>query len=100
MIEHWDEELLAQLRRCPSERAVLTTYPSSYTLPDDYEPGRPDAARLNPGTHPIVVCARDFGAADGFLWAAGLAFSVSAVVREVPYDPGLEDLFFGEEPSM
>eukprot|EP00928_Gymnodinium_smaydae_P041720 TRINITY_DN28193_c0_g1_i1.p1 TRINITY_DN28193_c0_g1~~TRINITY_DN28193_c0_g1_i1.p1 ORF type:complete len:730 (-),score=95.63 TRINITY_DN28193_c0_g1_i1:98-2287(-) len=122
MIDAWDEELIQQLKRCPSDKPILTTYPSSYTLPDDYRPGGPDNARLNPGpAHPIAICAREFGSADGFLrtvgkqcdatvtgdrpfsalfWAAGFAFSASRVLREVPYDVGLEDLFFGEESSM
>eukprot|EP00406_Dinophysis_acuminata_P004349 CAMPEP_0179215976 /NCGR_PEP_ID=MMETSP0797-20121207/3139_1 /TAXON_ID=47934 /ORGANISM="Dinophysis acuminata, Strain DAEP01" /LENGTH=726 /DNA_ID=CAMNT_0020922117 /DNA_START=5 /DNA_END=2182 /DNA_ORIENTATION=- len=121
MVEGWDEGLLAELGRCPGEKPILTTYPSSYTLPDDYAPGGPDVAELHPDPRPVVVCAREFGPADGFLrttgkacraerlggsptpalfWAAGFAFSASGVVREVPYDPGLEDLFFGEEPLM
>jgi len=35
------------------------------------------------------------------LWAAGFSFSRSRVmVQDVPYDPMLQDLFFGEEISM
>lgn len=33
-------------------------------------------------------------------WAAGFAFSSAQVIAEVPYDPHLEHLFFGEEMSM
>jgi len=115
MADEWDEELIVQLAQCPSSKPILTTYPSSYTLPDDYCPGGPDTARLNVSSHPIVVCAREFGSADGFLrttgrpchqksfnarpapalfWAAGFAFSSALVIQEVPYDIGLEDLFF------
>eukprot|EP00930_Biecheleria_cincta_P084016 TRINITY_DN73514_c0_g1_i1.p1 TRINITY_DN73514_c0_g1~~TRINITY_DN73514_c0_g1_i1.p1 ORF type:complete len:847 (+),score=143.12 TRINITY_DN73514_c0_g1_i1:74-2614(+) len=121
MIQHWDEELIRQLRCCSSDKPILTTYPSSYTLPEDYVPGGSDSAELNPNTHPVVMCAREFGRPDGFwrtggklvhaeqlgdepavglFWAAGFAFSSSAVYKEVPYDGGLEDLFFGEEPAM
>ncbi|CAE8584848.1 unnamed protein product, partial [Polarella glacialis] len=123
MAPGWDEELIRQLDLCRerSERPILTTYPSSYTLPEDYQPGGPDSAQLHPNAHPVVVCAREFGAADGFLriggklckeellkgqpplalfWAAGFAFSDASVLKEVPYDKGLEDLFFGEEPGM
>lgn len=120
MIVAWDEVLVHQLSRCPGKKPILTTYPSSYTLPDDYRPGDPDRAHSNADEHPIVMCAREFGA-DGFLrtggkavhacsfggkpckslfWAAGFAFSSADVVAEVPYDISLEDLFFGEEPSM
>ena len=31
------------------------------------------------------------------LWAAGFSFSTANVLREVPYDPNLKHLFFGEE---
>ena len=34
------------------------------------------------------------------LWAAGFSFSSSSLLLEVPYDPLLTDLFFGEEISM
>lgn len=33
-------------------------------------------------------------------WAAGFAFSSAQVIQEVPYDPSLRFLFFGEESSM
>jgi hypothetical protein len=34
------------------------------------------------------------------LWAAGFNIAYSSVVVEVPYDPHLPHLFFGEEISM
>lgn len=34
------------------------------------------------------------------LWAAGFSFSRSALLLDVPYDPFLPHLFFGEEISM
>ena len=34
------------------------------------------------------------------LWAAGFSFSDSSMLQEVPYDPLLPQLFFGEEISM
>ena len=33
-------------------------------------------------------------------WAAGFSFSYSSLLQDVPYDPGLKFLFFGEEMSM
>ncbi|CAK9075860.1 unnamed protein product [Durusdinium trenchii] len=117
LIPDWDLELLKQLEMCSSPKPILSTYPSSYTLPEDYAPGGPDQATLGEAKGPIVLCAREFGA-DGFLritgkrcrpsarpraglfWAAGFAFSSGEVVKDVPYDIQLEDLFFGEESSM
>lgn len=33
-------------------------------------------------------------------WVSGYAFSSSDVLKEVPYDPHLQYIFFGEESSM
>lgn len=35
MIPKWDEEFIHQLKMCDSEKPILSTYPSSYTLPED-----------------------------------------------------------------
>jgi len=34
------------------------------------------------------------------LWASGFNFTYGSVITEVPYDPQLRHLFFGEEVSM
>ena len=34
------------------------------------------------------------------LWASGFSFSDATLLAEVPYDPRLHYLFFGEEVSM
>lgn len=124
----WDEALLDQLAQAEQDaasransssagsggaRVVLTTYPAWYERPDS----------RSPDDRPPLMCARAAGTdafgADGFLrlrartlqrrperpvlslfWAAGFAFSRAAVIREVPYDPDLPFLFFGEETAM
>jgi hypothetical protein len=40
------------------------------------------------------------GAVRSPLWASGFSFSDSSALHEVPYDPALPFLFFGEEVSM
>ncbi|GLD93938.1 hypothetical protein PINS_up002543 [Pythium insidiosum] len=104
----WDSFLIDELHRCPSHKAVLTTYPLGYTLPD----------HISSDSRPTLLCASRFDE-DGTLrqasktlakkadsplpslfWAAGFAFSSSQVVEEVPYDASLRFLFFGEESSM
>eukprot|EP00928_Gymnodinium_smaydae_P055541 TRINITY_DN39057_c0_g1_i1.p1 TRINITY_DN39057_c0_g1~~TRINITY_DN39057_c0_g1_i1.p1 ORF type:complete len:666 (-),score=97.61 TRINITY_DN39057_c0_g1_i1:9-2006(-) len=122
-VDGWDEVCLDQLSRCESPRAILTAYASSYSLPDDYEPGRPDQAVLSAARAPTILCADSFGDATGddpflriktracrsdfdhvpppaLFWTARFAFSQGRVVNEVPYDPHLEYLFFGEEIAM
>ncbi|TMW56459.1 hypothetical protein Poli38472_006469 [Pythium oligandrum] len=104
----WDVELLAQLKQCPSEKAILTTYPLGYTLPNE----------ISSDTRPALLCASGFDdqgmlrqasktltrVADkpipSLFWAAGFAFSSADVIKEVLYDQSLRFLFFGEEASM
>jgi len=104
----WDERALEMLDECPSDRPILTTYPPPYWLPN----------RLSDDPRPRLLRARRFhedrilrvraGTLNGrfnrpirsVFWCAGLHFSDSDTMRRVPYDPHLEDLFFGEEISM
>ncbi|KAG5177965.1 hypothetical protein JKP88DRAFT_169463, partial [Tribonema minus] len=117
---NWDAYLLATLRRCPSPRPILTTYPSGYELPNRVPTG-PEQ------TQATVLCPMGFGA-DGMLrqrarrvaqqqrassaaaaaeplrsvlWAAGFNFGPSgALLRDARYDPALRHVFFGEEAAM
>ena len=111
----WDARLIAMLGRCASPKPVLTTYPLPYT-------GTGDAATLSTEERLSLLCTRaaaDAFGADGMLrfrarllatapaaplptpfWAAGFSFSAGALVSEVPYDPHLPFLFFGEEISV
>lgn len=103
------------LHRCGSPKPVLSSYP----LPYD---GTAQLSRLSPQTRLTLLCTRPSASAfdsDGMLrlrsrllahrppspppaafWAAGYSFSAASLVREVPYDPYLPFLFFGEEVSM
>ena len=36
------------------------------------------------------------GPVDGLFWAAGFSFSRAEFIQDVPYDPALKYLFFGE----
>jgi len=109
-VRSWDIKLLSMLASCKkhSDKPILTTYPA------DYEP----PGRIPTSAKPSILCAKNFDAAGrfriaarslqrqpkeplpSFFWAAGFAFSCAEVIREVPYDAGLVDVFFGEEASM
>lgn len=104
---HWDERLLQMHRNCPSPRALVTTYPPSYTLPD--ERGAPISSTIaanyfdNMGV--MVTKSRVFdplqlprAPVPGAFVSAGFLFGPAAAFREVPYDPHL--YFHGEEPSL
>eukprot|EP00808_Paulinella_micropora_P032111 g66010.t1 len=107
----WDRDLRHMWAQCRrrSQRPVLTTYPLGYEL------GQPAPTAREPN----LLCAKAFDALDGMLritgktlaacpaepiqglfWAAGFHFSEAWVMAEVPYDPNLKDLFFGEESAM
>jgi len=107
-IRDWDQILIDMLKKCPIEKAIITTYPPDYSLPNN----------LSTDSRCILTCCSKFGD-DGmlrlvgkrvcksfmdpipsFFWVSGFSFSSAAVILEVPYDPHLPFLFFGEESSM
>lgn len=103
----WDEQLIEMLRACPSPRALLTTYPPSYTLPDTRsEPiSSTIAANYFDNMGILVAKSRVFdpqtppsAPVPGAFVSAGCLFGPAAAFREVPYDPHL--YFHGEEPSL
>ena len=119
VVAGWDDALIAMLARCGSPKAVLSTYP----LPYEGVEGSANTARLSEEARLTLLCTRAAAApafdGDGMLrfrarllarapraptptpfWAAGFSFSRGELVREVPYDPHLPFLFFGEEMSM
>lgn len=104
----WDCFLIAELEFCSSSKAILTTYPLGYTLPN----------KVSSECRPTLLCASSFDSAgmlrqtgkilaqnstkppESLFWAGGFSFSSSRVITEVPYDETLRFLFFGEEASM
>jgi [Skp1-protein]-hydroxyproline N-acetylglucosaminyltransferase len=106
--EHWDTFLINELAKCTPQKSIITSYPLGYTLPN----------MVSEDIRPTLLCAKQFDS-DGMLrlvarilkahtkkplsssfWAAGFAFSRADVIEEVPYDPTLNFLFFGEEMIM
>ncbi|OQS06987.1 hypothetical protein THRCLA_01000 [Thraustotheca clavata] len=107
--QDWDVYLIYQLDQCPSTKAILTTYPMGYELPN----------KVPNDVRPTLLCATNNFAPDGLVrqcakvlkhptatplrsafWAAGFAFSRGDVVTQVPYDGALSYVFFGEEQVM
>lgn len=122
----WDSGLIHCLSQCPSAKPILTGYPPDYGSSDAVPTrGGPvglaaasGAASTGRDVRSCLLAASHFDG-DGMLrtvgkqlaseharplpslfWAAGFSFSSTLVTREVPYDPNLQYLFFGEEPSM
>lgn len=104
---NWDVYLIQQLHRCSSGKAVLSTYPTGYHLPNSIpnetrgtklEPWKFDQDGMfrqkanyfaEPPTGPVLT----------HLFAAGFHFAKSTLLQECPYQD-LAHLFFGEEASM
>jgi [Skp1-protein]-hydroxyproline N-acetylglucosaminyltransferase len=110
--KNWDVYLISALEHVREtsqhQRPVLTTYPQGYELPSNISKDiRPTllvptsfddhgmlrlAARILAGCYEYPIRSA--------LWASGFSFSDAHIFDEVPYDPNLSFLFFGEELSM
>lgn len=118
MVKNWDKILKGQLAMCPSEKPVLTNYPSEYEVVDG---GGGDSEKEKWGLHNIKsgLYVEKLNPKDGFsriqsnytenrtsrpyqstCWAAGFSFSKGDFFWEVGYDPYTPFLFFGEEMDI
>eukprot|EP00803_Ostreobium_quekettii_P001537 evm.model.scf_347.10 EVM.evm.TU.scf_347.10 scf_347:75776-79087(-) len=116
-VQDWDVKLRQELHDAESMasfgKAVISTYPCAYE-------GEGPAAQISEDGHATLLCADRFDH-EGMLrlrsrtlsrrpsegrpipsrfWAAGFSFSRSKLLQNVPYDPNLPFLFFGEELAM
>ena len=103
----WDENLLAMLGRCASDRPLLSTYPPGYRPPDQLERDYLFGMRAKEfdrwGT--LLMIAKPMKTSEapkqpivGAFSSACMLFGSSEIIRDVPYDPHL--YFFGEEISL
>lgn len=103
----WDERLLEMLAACPSERAVLSTYPPAYVPPNDLAPE--SVTTIHPkhfdtngvlmfGSTAVPVKDAPAVPVPSPYVAAGMLFGPGAIIEEVPYDPYL--YFQGEEITL
>jgi len=110
----WDVyciDLLNSLQAQGVGKPVLSTYPLGYQLPS-IVPADTRATFLVPSHFDASGLLRQKARAltavastlhmpvPNVLWAGGFSFSLSSVLQDVPYDPLLPHLFFGEEQSM
>ena len=103
----WDDMLIAMLARCPSDRAVLTTYPVGYVPPDTLrDPYIPvlvtnkfnEFGILLLKSRAIPLAVRPSQPLPTAFLGANCLFGPGAIVAEVPYDPHL--YFHGEEITL
>ena len=112
-VPSWDEKARSQLKMCSkySKKPVLCSYGRGYPLGMHYtEIPQNLTACLNcagffDGNNILNIryrsLARDWDEPRAsFFWSAHFSFSSADILREVPYDPRLLMLFFGEEILM
>jgi hypothetical protein len=108
-IHSWDEELLRGWQRCRDERALLTTYPNRFDLPDLYDREHiPRMAALHFDEHGVLRLQginerydpqeTEKSPSPSAFIAAGMLFGPSGMIEAAPYDPNL--YFYGEEISL
>eukprot|EP01061_Rhynchopus_euleeides_P001672 TRINITY_DN11222_c0_g1_i2.p1 TRINITY_DN11222_c0_g1~~TRINITY_DN11222_c0_g1_i2.p1 ORF type:complete len:460 (+),score=136.86 TRINITY_DN11222_c0_g1_i2:174-1553(+) len=108
-VRNWDEVILSQHAKTGKIKSVLSTYPMAINLKDESKEEVGVAYLCSLGTHgggwtagfPGPYWANTYHPSDypkpqPYI-GAGLVFGPGSMVEDVPFDPHLPYLFFGEE---
>lgn len=104
-VDDWDVKVIGQHAKCPTQKAVLSTYPLDFENFENHgETGVPHLCKSafnDDGILQFEAVIKDFPvpkkplpipfASGGFLFGPG------SLVTDVPFDPALDHLFQGEE---
>ncbi len=101
-IKNWDEELISELKRSPSQKPILSNHPAGYIPPDKLDlNARPTVLKVKPFNKmgDIRVSGELLDKAPenpltGAFLAAGFIFTLGKFVKEIPYDP---NYYFDQE---
>jgi hypothetical protein len=105
-VPDWDVKAIAALKKCPSEKSVLSGYPhdvKSYKVDEPSVPVLCDSFWNSSGLpqfKAIIKGRDDFKDGKSIsipFMSGGFVFAPGQMVRDVPYDPNLPHLFQGEE---
>lgn len=102
-VKDWDISLINMLNLCPSEKAILTAYPASYTPPrilnNNFVTGITFDKFHKSGIVTFKGSGEDLSKYSspqmGTFIAGGFIFSSSSIIDEIPADPNI--YFLGEE---
>lgn len=113
---NWDQKLIQEWNQCRkiSQRPVLTMYPENFQPhhrsfpPSGYENANGSYLRFkkfNETNRMVEIegpcyLRKPSSPTPSLFWAACFSFASSEMIRDVPFDPRLEYVFFGEEISM
>ena len=119
MEKHWDTILKNQLELCPSDKPILTQYPTEFQNVDEKDRKDPLKEKWMSGRNKKGTYVDYIDAGDGLTrvqadftddivripyrsicWAAGFSFSKGEFIKEVGYDPYTPFLFFGEQMDI
>lgn len=103
-VDGWDSSLIDMLQRCPSQKPVLTHYPHAHDVSpeemSDYIPVM-CKAKWNSSDIPVfeavLLPTKTAGLRRVAFCAGGMIFTHGSMLQEIPMDPNLDFLFFGEE---
>lgn len=103
-VKGWDSKSIANARKCPSPKPILTHYPRRVEELDQNASGVPVLCKSKfngegvPTFESVIMEPRKDGAFRPVPFVSGgFVFMPGAAVREVPFDPSLPHLFQGEE---
>jgi len=109
-VKDWDIKLLKFLSNTGNPRAIITSYPVGYQRPNLVPSYKNPAFLVGKGFSEndgmwriegkLLNKFSDKEPVKGCFWVSGFAFSKADIIKEVPYDPHLKHLFFGEEMLM
>ena len=103
----WDDISIEMLKACPSERSVLSSYPTSYVPPDQLGPRNvvvihpkefDDNGLLSFTSRSTAEAQAPAIPTPTHFVGGGLFFAPSAAIEQVPYDPYI--YFTGEEITL
>ncbi len=98
--QDWDEQMLDTLAMCPSEKALLSTYPAIYVPPNTLTPSTPQLVVKEFNEKSKVLHLRSYNRQltkpkrNAFV-AGGFIFAKAELFQQIPWDENI--YFYGEE---
>jgi hypothetical protein len=104
-VHDWDAKAIDALKKCPSQKPILSGYPhddATYDINETTVPVLCDSLWNSDGVpqlKAVVKKKEEIGDTPQPIpfTSGGFVFAPGSLVREVPYDPSLHHLFQGEE---
>lgn len=103
-VDGWDDKLITDLKKCPSAKSILTHYPHAHDANSSTMQNQlPVMCRSRwtddglPTFEAVMQPIKDSALRRVPFVAGGMVFAPGSLIRQVPFDDGLDFLFAGEE---